>query len=71
VIFARVEFEPVADADTDGRHKIVSKALDIPPDRQTAEHGKRLGQEMRKLGWRGPMALWIGGRTASRPSHSN
>ena len=43
---------------------ILGNVLDIPPDRQTAEPGKRLGQEMHRLGWRGPVTLWIGGRTA-------
>lgn len=41
---------------------ILTSVLGITPDRQTAEHGKRLGVEMRKLGWRGPDLLRIGGR---------
>ena len=39
------------------------EVIGIPPDRQTAEHGKRLGFEMRKLGWQGPKALWLDSRT--------
>jgi predicted P-loop ATPase len=53
----------------DGRQERVSSAfalgnvLGIPPAHQTADHGKRLGMAMRKLGWDGPKPLWIGGRT--------
>jgi predicted P-loop ATPase len=42
-----------------GEERIASRylmrdVLSIPIDRQTAEHGKRLGLVMRKLGWQGP-----------------
>jgi predicted P-loop ATPase len=43
---------------------VLGKVIGIPADRQTAEHGKRLGAIMRKFGWDGPKALWIGDRTA-------
>jgi predicted P-loop ATPase len=43
---------------------VLGKIIGIPADRQTAEQGKRLGAIMRKLGWTGPAAFWIGDRTA-------
>ncbi len=54
----------------DGRTERVTSAyvlgvvLGIPPDRQTPEHGKRLGAAMRKHEWKGPKAIRIGGRVA-------
>lgn len=38
--------------------------LRIPEAQQNAEHGKRLGIVMRKLGWKGPKVYKIGGRSA-------
>jgi predicted P-loop ATPase len=43
---------------------VLAKVIGIPPSHQTAEHGKRLGFAMRKLGWIGPHQYWIGGRNA-------
>ena len=41
---------------------VLCKVLGIPPNQQTAEHGKRLGVAMRKHDWQGPKSLRIGGR---------
>jgi Virulence-associated protein E len=42
---------------------VLTKVLGILPAMQTPEHGKRAGQSLRRQGWEGPDALWIGGRT--------
>jgi hypothetical protein len=41
---------------------VLTKVIGIPMGQQSAEHGKRLGLAMRKNGWDGPKAVWIGGR---------
>jgi predicted P-loop ATPase len=53
----------------DGRERVTSAwlltdVLRIPEGQQNAEHGKRLGMVMRKLGWKGPKGYQIDGRVA-------